>query len=124
MNLSRTKQLLDDGIDPLAPVKSLIHVLESAIELLALPDNDFCWSSWQGEQDAVGELNGLIKLLKDGAIPERVKVAVLFAPTGPLQEVSLSSGWSDDFLKVAEKYDELEKLLWWPSARCCTGAIS
>jgi hypothetical protein len=28
------------------------------------------------------------------------------------QEVSLSSGWTETFLKVAEKYDEIEKLLW------------
>ncbi|RJG07489.1 hypothetical protein D3870_17140 [Noviherbaspirillum cavernae] len=112
MNLSRTQQLIHDGIDPNAPVESLIHVLESAIELLSLPDNDFCWSSWQGEQDAVAELNSIINLLKESSLPERVKVAVLFAPTGPLQEVSLSSGWGDAFLKVAEKYDEIEKRLW------------
>jgi len=30
---------------------------------------------------------------------------VLFAPTGPIQEVSLSSGWGDAFLKIAEQFD-------------------
>jgi hypothetical protein len=30
---------------------------------------------------------------------------VLFAPTGPLQELSLSSGWADDFLKLASRFD-------------------
>lgn len=45
-------------------------------------------------------------------LPERVDVGVLFAPTGPLQEVSLSSGWAELFLKVSEKYDRVEKLLW------------
>jgi len=29
-----------------------------------------------------------------------------------LQEVSLSSGWAEPFLKVAEKYDEVERLIW------------
>jgi hypothetical protein len=30
---------------------------------------------------------------------------VLFLPTGPIQEVSLSSGWGDEFLQLAERYD-------------------
>jgi hypothetical protein len=39
-------------------------------------------------------------------------VSVLFAPTGPIQEVSLSSGWSETFLKVAERFDRAERQLW------------
>ncbi|HEX8181606.1 MAG TPA: hypothetical protein VF525_18845 [Pyrinomonadaceae bacterium] len=31
---------------------------------------------------------------------------VLFAPTGPMQEVSLSSGWGEEFLALAERFDE------------------
>jgi hypothetical protein len=54
----------------------------------------------------------LVSTLKSGVLPERLKFAVLFAPTGPLQEVSLSSGWAKTFLKVADKYDEVEALLW------------
>jgi hypothetical protein len=29
----------------------------------------------------------------------------LFAPTGPIQEVSLSSGWGDMFLELAKRMD-------------------
>ena len=29
-----------------------------------------------------------------------------FAPTGPLQEISISNGWSEMFLKLAEQYDK------------------
>lgn len=36
---------------------------------------------------------------------------LLFAPTGSLQEVSLSSGWAETFLKVAERYEEVEATL-------------
>jgi len=32
-------------------------------------------------------------------------MSVLFAPTGPIQEVSLSSGWGQGFLKLAEDFD-------------------
>ena len=112
MNLNRAKQLIHEGIDRDNPTESLIHVLESAIELVSIPDNDFCWSSWSSEQEAKQEIQSLISIVKNGALPSRVKISVLFAPTGPLQEVSLSSGWAEAFLKIAEKYDEVEALLW------------
>ena len=112
MNLDRAKQLIHEGIDRDNPTASLIHVLESAIELISIPDNDFCWSSWSSEQEAKQEMESLISIVKNGALPDRVKISFLFAPTGPLQEVSLSSGWAEAFLKVAEKYDEVEALLW------------
>jgi len=112
MNLERTKQLLHGKINKKDPMGSLVHVLESAIELISLPDNDFSWSPWDGAEEATVEIKDLISLVKRGRLPERLKVSVLFAPTGPLQEVSLSSGWADPFLKLADKYDQVEKLLW------------
>ena len=33
-------------------------------------------------------------------------IRVLFAPTGPIQEVSLSSGWGHEFIKLAERFDK------------------
>jgi len=46
MKLDRAKQLINEGIDRNNPMGSLIHILESAIKLVSLPDNDFCWSYW------------------------------------------------------------------------------
>ncbi len=112
MKLEKTKELINSEIDASDPKGSLVKVLRSAIELLSLPDNDFCWSSWENYDEALKEIESLIKSIKAGALPERLDVAVLFAPTGPIQEVSLSSGWGEAFLRVAEKYDDVEKLLW------------
>ncbi len=112
MNLDRTRHLIHQGFDQADPKEWLIQVLESAIELVDIPDNDFAWSSWETADDARKELNDLIVRVKAGDIPERLDVSVLFGPTGPLQEVSLSSGWAETFLKVAERFDELERSLW------------
>ena len=87
-------------------------MLESAIELIQIPDNDFIWSYWEDAKQAKAEIDKLISILQSGELPERVEVAVVFAPTGPLQEVSINSGWSEAFLKVAEKYDRVEQILW------------
>lgn len=109
--LDRTKQLLSqpDGPDPRV---ALAHVLRSAAELLSLPDNDFAWSSWANQAAAVAEIEAMLALVEAGELPDRTSVSVLFAPTGPIQEVSLNSGWGDAFLKLAERYDRAERLLW------------
>ena len=112
MKLDRTKELIHGTINESEPYEALSHVLESAIELVQIPDNDFCWSYWEDAEEATKEISKLLNMVKSYALPERVDVGVLFAPTGPLQEVSLSSGWAGPFLKVAEKYDHVEKLLW------------
>jgi len=54
----------------------------------------------------------LLDLVKAGTLPERLKLTVIFAPTGPLQETSMSSGWAETYLKIAERFDQVEALLW------------
>ncbi len=33
---------------------------------------------------------------------------LLYAPTGPLQEIAMANGWSDEYLKLAEEFDSLQ----------------
>ena len=108
--LERTKQLLSNP-DATDPRVLLADVLRSAVELLSLPDNDFSWSSWENREAAVAEVQTILELLERGELPDRVSLSVLFAATGPIQEVSLSSGWSETFLKVAERFDRAERRL-------------
>ena len=83
----------------------LISVFEEARTLLALPDNDFAWSGWEDSEHALAEVDGILSQLRSGKIPYRPKMSVLFAPTGPIQEVSLSSGWGQPFLELADRFD-------------------
>jgi len=83
----------------------LVKVLREARQLLARPENDFAWSSWDGTEDALKEIDGLIEQIERGKLPRRVLLSVLFAPTGPIQEVSLSSGWGNEFIEVARSFD-------------------
>lgn len=84
----------------------LISVFEDARELLAQPGNDFSWSSWADGEAALEELDGILSALQSGVLPAGLSMEVLFAPTGPIQEVSLSSGWGEEFLVLAERLDE------------------
>ena len=107
MILKHTQQLVPKG----GPIERLVHILASAIELVSLPENDFLWSSWEDADEAIEEISALIGIIEGGVIPPMEKIAVLFAPTGPLQEVSLNSGWGDQFLMIASQFDDVDKLL-------------
>lgn len=84
-------------------LRKLVGILEEARALIARDGNDFLWSSWIDQDHALAEIDSIIAELKDGSVPE---IGVLFAPTGPIQEVSLSSGWGNEFLELAERFDK------------------
>ena len=92
MNLSHTKRLLSEKLDGLDARGLLVEVLRSSIELLSIEDNDFTWSSWENQAAAVAEVQSILSVVEAGELPDQSRVSVLFAPTGPIQEVSLSSG--------------------------------
>jgi hypothetical protein len=85
--------------------QQLASVLREARSFLARPGNDFAWSPWEDAGAALAEVNRLIAELEAGRFPPRLAVSILFAPTGPIQEVSLSSGWGEEFLELAARCD-------------------
>ncbi len=88
------------------PIRSqLIEVLDEACRLLNRPENDFSWSGWEDSADALAEVEPLLAQLSSGVMPAGSALSILFAPTGPLQEVSLSSGWGDKFVELANRFD-------------------
>jgi hypothetical protein len=91
-----------------APLDGVIAVMSEIRDLLAASDNDFAWSSWRTQEAALAEMDGLIGQLRNGSLPN---LSLLFAPTGPIQEVSISSGWGDRVLVLAERLEvELARL--------------
>jgi hypothetical protein len=87
------------------PKRRLLEVLCESRALLALPNNDFAWSTWDNTASALSELDSFITAIEDGTSFESSALSILFATTGDIQEVSMSSGWGDEFLRVAERFD-------------------
>ncbi len=83
----------------------LVEVLREARRLLSRPDNDFAWSSWEDAPAALSEIDGIIVRIESGDMPGRSDIELLFLPTGPIQEVSVSSGWGQEFLHLASRFD-------------------
>ena len=86
-------------------MEDLLAVFLRAREALSQPGNDFSWSSWRDADEALHEIDGFIAQLRAGGAPDELQMRVLFAPTGPMQEVSLSSGWGQAFLDLARDFD-------------------
>jgi len=85
--------------------ETLLQVLRETRALLALPDSNFAWSTWNSAAEALSELDGFISDIEAGHRFEGSKLSILFAPTANIQEVSMSSGWGDEFCRVAERFD-------------------
>ena len=83
----------------------LVDVLREAVDWLSRPGNDFAWSSWNDANEAVSELSAHIETLRAGKLPLKLDLTVLLAPTGPIQEVSISSGWGEEFLELSGRFD-------------------
>jgi hypothetical protein len=89
-------------------LRKLILILKETRSFIARDDNDFSWSSWLDQDHAISEIDSMIAELENGSVP---KIEVLFAPTGPIQEVGLSSGWGNEFLELAERFDKEYKIV-------------
>jgi hypothetical protein len=65
-----------------ASLQELITVLEDARALLALPNNEFLWSPWENETEALKEIDALLRERERGVLPRKGVLEILFAPTG------------------------------------------
>jgi hypothetical protein len=85
--------------------QSLVKVLQETDELLSLKENDFAWSPWENLEDANAEIRKHITRLEADDFSGIENLKLLFAPTGAIQEISVSSGWGEKFLALAKKFD-------------------
>lgn len=87
----------------------IVTILKEVKDIIDSPNTDVIWSGYETVKEAIEDLDLYIKKMSqsDEAVIEDVKY--LFAPTGRLQEISIDSGWGDEFLEIAERFDELIK---------------
>lgn len=105
MALDQTKHLFSHEADTSDARALLKEVLAASIELVSLDDNDFSWSSWSDAAAAIQELEQHAASLRSRGRPDFEGMSLLFAPAGPMQELSLSSGWGETFVRLASYFD-------------------
>ena len=83
-------------------------MLQRVAELISEHETDVAWSRFNTAAELEAEIVRYLTLAETARLSESdcSELAVLFAPTGSLQEVSISSGWSEEFLLLAERVDK------------------
>lgn len=89
----------DDGAGAEHRFTNDLDVILSATRLLlAKPQNDFSWSSWPDGEAALAEFDAIAVSVRAGEESAIDALRLLFSVAGPIQEVSLASGWADRWL--------------------------
>ncbi len=90
----------------MASIHALVQIFDEIRALLARHDNNFAYSGWEDLAQALTEVDLFRSSLKAKGFIVSPQMALLFLPTGPLQEVSINSGWGDEFLELANRFDQ------------------
>jgi len=87
-------------------------------------ETDTVWAGYVNAEEFLVDLNQDIEKIKFCDFTTLDKLKIEFAPTSTYQEISISNGWGDEFLKLAENFDNLyekittnkyvaDKKQWW-----------
>lgn len=85
--------------------QALLTVLQRCREL-TVASNDSNWSCMT-VPEIVEMLDRSIVSLRESTPTNFNELEFLFVVTGPLQETSMSNNWSDEFLILAEQFDDI-----------------
>lgn len=88
-------------------VSGLVAVLEDVLKIVETETQDVSWAGgwWDEADDMTADLRDHLSRLRQADTSRMAELKVLFLPTGPLQEVSISSGWSTRYLDLAARFD-------------------
>ena len=87
--------------------KMLLDIFNETKCIIDRPDTDMAWTSYCNEKEFISEFNLLIDDFKRGVKGCIDRFKLLFAPTGILQEISISNGWGERFIEISDRFDKL-----------------
>ena len=86
-------------------IEVVINILELIKEIIKAPETDIIRSYFDTKEDVINELDTHILKLTNEDFSKIEDLIILFAPTSDLQEISLDSGWGQQFLIISERFD-------------------
>ena len=87
-------------------INELIKIIE-LIKNKISDSSDVTWTQYETAKEFRDDLDRYVARLKINDKSCLEDLNVLFAPTGSLQEHSISNGWSDEYLRLAEQFDKI-----------------
>ena len=92
----------------------MIHEVITIVERVKnkiTDSSDMVWTGYDTAKQLRDELNGYIDLFQSGDSSCLEKLHIHFLPTCTFQEHSISNGWADEYLTLAERFDRIYALL-------------
>lgn len=105
-----TFKLFTDKIPFYSDFQKVRQILET-IKNWTTDETDTVWAGYDNGKEFLIDLNTDIEKMSFCDFETLDKINMEFAPTSTYQEISLSNGWSEDFLKLAEQFDILYNVI-------------
>jgi hypothetical protein len=93
-----------------ADYKSIVKLLERIKDTLN-GQSDVVWTRFANPKELLKQMEHDIEELKMCNFTVLEKVKVDFGPTSTYQELSISNGWGDEFIRIADNFDNIHKRL-------------
>ena len=84
----------------------LIDIVKKVKEKVT-DDSDMVWTHYDNAKQLRDELDANVQKLKFGDTGSLEELKMLFLPTATLQEHAICNGWPEEYLNLAEKFDNL-----------------
>ncbi len=85
-------------------IPDLITILEKVKDKIS-DSSDIVWTGYDTAKELREEIQLYVNELSAGNLQSLKTIQIHFAPTSTFQEHSISNGWSDEYLRLAEKFD-------------------
>ncbi|MHA1191503.1 MAG: hypothetical protein ACTSP9_04315 [Promethearchaeota archaeon] len=86
-------------------INIVINVLKKTKAVIKNTNTDVAWSRFESEEEVIAALDKYIEKLLSHDFDNLRDLIIFFAPTGSLQEISISSGWGAEYLALASEFD-------------------
>lgn len=70
-------------------------------------ESDLVWTSFETAEELRKEIDGFISRLNHGDKEVIKDVYIHFLPTSTFQEHSMQNGWTEEYMKLAERFDKI-----------------
>ena len=86
-------------------LKSIIDIVKTVRKKIAV-DTDIVWTNYNNVIELQTDIDQNLIALENGDIQALEKFKYLFLPTATFQELSILNGWGEEFLTLADRFEE------------------
>ena len=94
----------------MSEIQSITDLIQT-IRAKITDDTDVIWAGYNNPTELQAEIDKDLNELKNGNLDILVNFKDRFLPTATFQEVSISNGWGEEFLTLADRFDKLYESL-------------